>query len=66
MGMETLIQSQKTNIEELEDRINANLEQIKKLTFLFEETQGHLEDQKSQLEQEKVILEVSVVRNVIL
>ena len=58
MGMETLIQSQKINIEELEDRINVNLDQIKKLTSLFEKSQEQLDDKKSQLEEEKTILEV--------
>ena len=56
--METLIQSQKINIEELEDRINVNLDQIKKLTSLFEKSQEQLDDKKSQLEEEKTILEV--------
>ena len=57
--METLIQSQKTNIEELEDRINVNLEQIRKLTSLFEGSQEQLKEKKSELEHEKTSLEVS-------
>ena len=58
MGMETLIQSQKINIEDLEEKINANLYQIHKLTSLFEESQEQLNDNKSKLEEEQALLEV--------
>ena len=58
MGMETLIQSQKGNIEDLEEKINANLYQIRKLTSLFEESQDQLDDKKSKLEEEMALLEV--------
>lgn len=58
VGMETLIQSQKVNIEELEEKINANLYQIHKLNSLFEESQDQLSEKKSKLEEEKALLEV--------
>ena len=46
------------NIEELEEKINANLYQIHKLNSLFEESQDQLSEKKSKLEEEKALLEV--------